>query len=288
MREFTITARDGLIISAAAFEPENPRGAVQIIHGLREHKERYYPLAEFLSGIGYAVFISDLRGHGQSVNARYFLGHFESCGELVDDQSAVTACIEQTCPGIPVYMIAHSQGASIARLYLKNNDTRIKKLIMTGAFAPTASSSLIRGICSFSQNRNHANTVTGLIASYVNSPDEKRIFNNYTSALEYSRDPLVHGCRLTNGAIYSMADAACLMKQVPVHKCLNEELRILLAYGAHDPNGRVSPLRRTLNQLNRDGYCHIFTVHYPGVKHAVLHDMYVDEIYKDISMFLSD
>ena len=288
MREFTITAKDGLVISAAVFEASDPKAAVQIIHGLREHKERYYAFAEFLAGKGYTAVISDLRGHGQSVNAKYFLGHFESCDELVDDQTAVTGFIEENFPGLNIYMSAHSQGASIARLYLKNNDTRIKKLIMTGAFAPSPVSELTRSVCSFARSKNHSNTVTGLIASYVNSPDEKRLFNNYTSAVEYTRDPLIHGCRLTNGAIYSMADANCLMKQVPVHKCLNEELRILLAYGSDDPNGKVSPYKRTLTQLNRDGYCHIFTVHYPGVKHAVLHDMYVEEIYKDIAMFLSD
>ena len=288
MREFTIQANDGLVLSAAAFEADGASAVVQIIHGLREHKERYYPLAEFLLSKGYSVIITDLRGHGLSVNAKYFLGHFESIDELLDDQLLITDYIEKTYPGKDIFMIAHSQGAALARLYLKDNDTHIKKLIMTGAYAPSPASYIVRGICKFSRDRNHSNTVTGLVASMVNSPDEKKIFGNYTAALDYMNDPLIHGCRLTNGVIYSMAEATCLMQKVPVHKCLNEDLRILLAYGSDDPTGRLGKMKRTVLNLNRDGYRHIFTAYYPQAKHAVLHEMYAEEIYKDISMFLSD
>ena len=64
MREFNIEAADGLNISSAIFECENPKALVQIIHGSVEHKERYFNFASFLNKNGYAVILSDNRGHG--------------------------------------------------------------------------------------------------------------------------------------------------------------------------------------------------------------------------------
>ena len=147
MREFTVTAADGLELGAAAFEPENPRGIVQIIHALREHKERYYDLAARLEEQGYVAVIADLRGHGQSVNAKYFLGHFESADELLSDQVCISEYIKETYPGLDIAILADSQGSVIARLYLKDHDADVSKLIMTGAFAPSPASYVTKAAC---------------------------------------------------------------------------------------------------------------------------------------------
>ena len=49
MKEFYITASDGLELSVAEFEEENPKAVIQIIHGAMEHKERYYPFMDYLA-----------------------------------------------------------------------------------------------------------------------------------------------------------------------------------------------------------------------------------------------
>lgn len=288
MREFTVTAADGLELSAAAFEPEDPRGVVQIIHALREHKERYYDLAAFLEGQGYIAVIADLRGHGQSVNAKYFLGHFESANELLADQVCISDHIKATYPGLDISILADSQGSVIARLYLKDRDSDVCKLIMTGAFAPSPASYVTKGICSLACSMHHNNTVKGLVASYINSADENKLYANFTAATEYKQDLLIQSCKFTNGAALAMAEASVMMMKIPVHICGNPSLRILLARGEND--GAVTPavVKKTEKYMKRDGYKFFFEIAYPGDRHSILSDMNKDEFYKDIAMFLSD
>ena len=59
-------------LSLAVFRAEKAKAVVQIIHGMQEHKERYYSFAEFLAKNGYSVVVSDMRGHGKDAP---ILGH---------------------------------------------------------------------------------------------------------------------------------------------------------------------------------------------------------------------
>ena len=46
MENIVLKASDGYALSLAVFESEHPRGYIQIIHGMEEHKERYEAFAE--------------------------------------------------------------------------------------------------------------------------------------------------------------------------------------------------------------------------------------------------
>ena len=45
MENIVLKASDGYALSLAVFESEHPRGYIQIIHGMEEHKERYEAFA---------------------------------------------------------------------------------------------------------------------------------------------------------------------------------------------------------------------------------------------------
>ena len=65
MENIVLKASDGYALSLAVFESEHPRGYIQIIHGMEEHKERYEAFAEQLRQVGFTVVTSDMRGHGE-------------------------------------------------------------------------------------------------------------------------------------------------------------------------------------------------------------------------------
>ena len=56
-----LSEADGLSISTAAMIPDQKpyRAVVQLVHGMSEHKERYFPFMEYLAGLGYLVVIHD-------------------------------------------------------------------------------------------------------------------------------------------------------------------------------------------------------------------------------------
>ena len=63
--ELKLTSVDGYELSLAVFKAENPKAVIQMVHGMEEHKERYYDFCEFLAKEGFSSVVSDLRGHGK-------------------------------------------------------------------------------------------------------------------------------------------------------------------------------------------------------------------------------
>lgn len=130
------SAYDGLTLSVAKTVPEGePKAVVQFVHGMIEHKERYYPLMEWLSDRGYACIVSDLRGHGASVRNEEDLGYFGKDGwkALIEDVKTVGDLARKEFSGIPFILVGHSMGSLIVRSYLKRYDSTIDRLIVCGS-----------------------------------------------------------------------------------------------------------------------------------------------------------
>ena len=126
---------DGLGLSLLYTKPEGDiKGVLQISHGMCENKERYLPFMEYLAEQGYAAVIHDHRGHGKSVKRKEDLGYFYGGRDkgIVEDLHQITCWIKERFPGKPVYMLGHSMGSLAARVYLKDYDRELKKLILTG------------------------------------------------------------------------------------------------------------------------------------------------------------
>ena len=81
---------------------------------------------------GYAVIVSDNRGHGASVNTYYTLGYMDSYQKIVDDHFLISKYIGRRYPDKPIYLLGHSLGSVFARLYLEKHDAAIQKLVLSG------------------------------------------------------------------------------------------------------------------------------------------------------------
>ena len=129
-----ISSFDGLSLEILCVESENPKGIVQISHGMAENKERYLPFMEFLSEHGYIAVIHDHRGHGKSIRKKEDLGYFYNGKEkaIVEDLHQITLWTKEQYPNLPVYLLGHSMGTLVARNYIKSYDDEIKKLVLTG------------------------------------------------------------------------------------------------------------------------------------------------------------
>src|SRR5690242_3239652 len=72
-----LVAPDGTRLFARAWLPHNePRAAIVIVHGLKDHSARYARLAGRLAQQDFAVFAFDLRGHGRSSGPRVAPAHW--------------------------------------------------------------------------------------------------------------------------------------------------------------------------------------------------------------------
>lgn len=93
MENIVLKASDGYALSLAVFESEHPRGYIQIIHGMEEHKERYEAFAEQLRQAGFTVVTSDMRGHGEHAPKLGFFKEKDGDRYLLSDQVQITAYI---------------------------------------------------------------------------------------------------------------------------------------------------------------------------------------------------
>lgn len=108
--------------SASPADYGSVKGVVQITHGMAEHSNRYGRFAVELCKNGYAVFICDLLGHGNSVSDDSELGYFGENGveSLVDDMKQLNDIARREYPGLPGVPFRTQHGfVPLTRIYCK-------------------------------------------------------------------------------------------------------------------------------------------------------------------------
>jgi acylglycerol lipase len=119
---------DGVKLAYRLFEPKGDiKGNLVLIHGSTLNSSLYLPIGIRLANdYNIQTFLLDIRGHGQSGGKN---GHVDYIGQLVDDLHILLKKIKNEHPSIPLYLCAHSAGASILFNYIYKNNKEYKILI---------------------------------------------------------------------------------------------------------------------------------------------------------------
>lgn len=115
---------DGTVLQCYLWDNvRNPKGVVQISHGMAEHARRYDDFANFLNQNGYIVFADDHRAHGATSAKQsskgvkgYHKGNIYF--DTVKDECAITASLKERY-GLPVIYLGHSYGSMIGQRYIE-------------------------------------------------------------------------------------------------------------------------------------------------------------------------
>ena len=113
----TLTSPTGALLNVYCALIKNPRGTVQINHGLAEHAARYERFAAALNEAGFQVYVHDHRGHGGTTAPDAPVRMFAPEGgaaKVVADVDAVHSIIAARHPLLPVITFGHSMGGLIA------------------------------------------------------------------------------------------------------------------------------------------------------------------------------
>ena len=115
-----IQSRDGQCkIDLTMWEPiaTEPKGVIQIVHGMTEHKGRYEDFAEYFTNLGFVVVGNDLISHGKStykgVDEKTLF--VNSWNDLIADVLNVGAMMQHDYPELPIFLIGFSLGSYIVR-----------------------------------------------------------------------------------------------------------------------------------------------------------------------------
>ena len=123
-------ARNGLRLFQRRWQPGGtPRAEVLLVHGLIEHSGRHAPTAEVLASHGFAVWATDLRGHGKSEGQRCWIGRFD---EYIDDLEEYFAHVIRQAGEKPVFVLGHSLGGLTALLWsIRRPSERLRGLALS-------------------------------------------------------------------------------------------------------------------------------------------------------------
>ncbi len=290
------SSKDNLILEMAISGPQiTPIGIVQLVHGMSEHKERYFKFMDYLSARGYVCVIHDHRGHGASVKDSSHLGYFytEDISFIVDDAFQVTEYIKAKYTKLGISIFSHSMGTLVARNYLKKYDDQIDKIILCGPPTKNGLVNIALTLATITKTlygKYDPNKFLDKLSlrAYNKGCDVKNgwISSDVETVDEYNRDGLCGFTFTTNGFInlYKLLKEAFIKQDWDVK---NPSLPIFLIAGADDPviqsEKKFYELKDFLNGL---GYKNILSKLYKHKRHELLNEIGLKDIYKDILDFL--
>ena len=293
---FTLVSEcDGLSLSGLSLLPEGaPRAAVQLTHGMCEHKERYLPLMQYLAEAGFACFIIDHRGHGGSVKSPDDLGYFYEGGgdALVRDMELLTRHIKSLYPDIPLFLFGHSMGSLAARVYAKRYDDEIDGLIVCGSPSRNPAAPLgkafLRVVAAFRGDRARSNTANAMFSGVFNKNFKSEgenawVCGNRDVVEAYNNDPLCHFSFTVNGylsLLYLMGE--CYDEKNWQMK--NPSLPIRFISGELDPC-RVDEahFQDAVETMRRVGYQNVTSRVFPGMRHEIHNEAAREIVFSDVA-----
>jgi acylglycerol lipase len=140
--EGILSATDGTRLYWQSWRPDGtPKALLFLVHGLKDHSERYADAAATLNGRGFAVAAFDLRGHGRSDGRRAWVRRFE---EYLDDLDLVLRTVGAEYPTTPTFLFGHSMGGVIVVRFVIERRPSLRGFALSApALKPDASVSKI-------------------------------------------------------------------------------------------------------------------------------------------------
>ena len=293
---FVESEHDGLNLGVEMVTPAKKKviGVIQLVHGMCEHKERYFHMCEYFASLGYASIIHDHRGHGESVREESDLGYFydDAARGMVDDTHQITVLMKKKFPDVPYFLFGHSMGSLVVRDYLKKYDYELDGLFVCGCPSnPVVSPAVkltIKELVRIKGDHFRPEKITGVGVNFFNMR-----FDNIAGSNEWicsdvnvreaqSKDPL---CNFT----FTLNGYECLMTlvgDVYSHRgwlVKNPNLPICFISGSDDPcmmsRGK---LIEALGFLQYAGYENVSYRIYKGMRHELYNETEKEKVFADM------
>jgi alpha-beta hydrolase superfamily lysophospholipase len=226
-KEGQFTGAKGLEIYWQSWQDAVPMRAVVVIsHGAGEHSGRYRRVAVALAAIGYPVYALDHRGHGRSEGRRALVDRLDNAAADLD---MLIDLARREQPDVPLFLLGHSLGGTIALRYALVHQDKLDGLILSGPVAvidlPPAPLRLAANALSAVAPWMPALGVDPAVVS--RDPGEVEA---------YRTDPLVHHGKLP---VRTVAEIAAATEAFP-EQVGSLTLPILLVHGSED---RLAPVQ---------------------------------------------
>lgn len=284
-----IPSFDRFFLSCSLYRVDSPRAVVQIIHGASEYKGRYDRVARVLQEAGFAVLVSDQRGHGESVDAHFVRGFMPSVEVLVEDQWIITQFLQKEYPKVPIALLSHSFGANIARYYLSAHDASVYALMMSGAPVYVRGNGLAMWILRVGMRIFSPHWCPPFTSKLTTSASLKWVCSDPAVIEERRIDPYRKNFRYALASIHTVFDSTRRLHRWSEYRVENPNLPILFLSGSEDPipGGRIG-LFDSVHALKKIGYTNVSSIIFEKMRHEVLMEREKERVFAMIISFLDD
>lgn len=277
-----------------------PKAAVQIVHGMAEHIERYDRFAKALTARGMLVVGHDQAGHGKSIRKDGIRGYFgaeNGWSNLIQDVKQMRDYMAQKAPGVPLVLFGHSMGSFISRSYAARHGGDHDIYIFSGTAGKNGALPIAKLIAKSQIKKNDGKAESELLNSLSFGAYNKPFKPNRTEFDWLSRDSdevdkYVNdefcGFCFTAKAFGDLFDGLCEL-DAPSWPGDVPNKPILLISGKCDPVGgkAAKGVLEVADRLKSTG--HDVTVKlYEGARHELLNELNKEEVTEDIISFIEE
>ncbi|MDE6728551.1 MAG: lysophospholipase [Oscillospiraceae bacterium] len=279
------------------YTPKSPRAAVMLSHGMCEYIERYEEFAEFLCEHGIALAGNDHIGHGSSLANGEMLGFFgqeRGYVDMVRDLHRMKRVVNETFPDIPHFLMAHSMGSFLARIYLSKYRDRWNGAVIMGTAGGIAGSVPLRKLLDVLE-RDRGDYYRPDVGAKMFELFNIRVPDRRTPSDWLSRDnDDVDGfladpkCNFafTVAGYRDMLDSLLCANSAPVIENTPTNIPFLFLSGSMDPIGQYGKgVRKAVAKYVKHG-CDVNIRLYNGARHELIFELNRDEVKRDILDFL--
>jgi lysophospholipase len=266
------TAKDHLRLYWTSDLPESPRAHVAVVHGYADHIGRYRPVTEALLAEGFGVHGFDYRGHGRADGRR---GFCDKWPHYLDDLALFWERVRKAASGQKIFLLAHSHGALMAVHLLATGGLQgVSGAVLTAPYFKLAITPPTSKVL--------AARVAGKVVPWLPIPSELKI-EDLTRDPEIQRitsvDPLYIRTVTPRWFIEStQAQAQAMTLSVRV------TAPIFILCGSADGVAAPAAARSFFETV---GSADKKFKEYPGMRHEPLNELGREEVFRDISGWIS-
>jgi len=273
-REFTDAHGIAIVYDVHPAEGE-PRGVVQLLHGVGEHAGRYGALIAALTGAGFTVYADDHRGHGRTGIRQHGgpakLGRLGKGGIRATEDAVwqLTGIIRATHPDLPLVLLGHSWGSFLAQMLVNDHPEAWDAVILSGSALRTPTSLNAAPLNARWKNAD----ATGL----------EWLSRDPAVWKEFDEDPLTTDVPLLK--LFGPIEAAKLYGRP--RKDLGRDIPMLLMVGRDDPVGGPRSVHKLADEYRtRSGLTDVTTLVYPDARHEIFNELQQAEVRADLLSWL--
>lgn len=262
---------DGMALHAQRWLGDAPaRGVLIVVHGLKDHSDRYATFAGALARAGYAVYALDLRGHGRSPGPRVTVHAFD---DYVADVAGLVRLAQTEHPGLPTFALGHSMGGVIVTTLIQTRRPTLAGVILSapalGLDAPAFQAAGVTGI----------GAVPGLGALPLFEPPTRDFSSVREVIEEMERDPLIHNA---GAPVHTASELIGAMGRAWDH-ARRVTVPIVILHGTGD---RLTAPAASRAFLRRVGTADRTLLLYDGAWHDLAHEPVAPTITTDVQAWM--